>query len=283
MRRLEQLLRDNDHRPYPAYKNLKGSYTFPNYILSVDHVQGDPFAAPSSLSIHMSQKQHGMPDEYMREPHRRIMLQDYLLRGFHRELKNYDHKAGGSGKSGSLSVSKCGQEVLERSALVIDPTDGSLVLRFSAGFPAAGRTTLAMELKKMLYEYVPSCVVKTLRYAALNKETLNKWISLSDDQTAIRKQLKDTGLVAFVANNSMLPRKSGVDDRPMKDAVKFLSTKEDEITLKLPEGREISGMGIKEGITLIVGGGYHGKSTLLKALERGCVADGQQSEEKDEN
>ena len=269
MRRLEQLLRDNDHRPYPAYKNLKGSYTFPNYILSVDHVQGDPFAAPSSLSIHMSQKQHGMPDEYMREPHRRIMLQDYLLRGFHRELKNYDHKAGGSGKSGSLSVSKCGQEVLERSALVIDPTDGSLVLRFSAGFPAAGRTTLAMELKKMLYEYVPSCVAGALRYAALDKETLKKWISLSDDQTAIRKQLKDTGLVAFVANNSMLPRKSGVDDRPMKDAVKFLSTKEDEITLKLPEGREISGMGIKEGITLIVGGGYHGKSTLLKALERG--------------
>ena len=269
MRRLEQLLRDNDHRPYPAYKNLKGRYTFPNYILSVDHVQGDPFAAPSSLSIHMSRKQHGMPDEYMREPHRRIMLQDYLLRGFHRELKNYDHKAGGSGKSGSLSVSKCGQEVLERSALVIDPTDGLLVLRFSAGFPAAGRTTLAMELKKMLYEYVPSCVVKTLRYAALNKETLNKWISLSDDQRAIREQLKDKGLVAFVANNSVLPRKSGVDERPMNDAVKFISTKEDEVTLKLPGDREITGLGIKEGITLIVGGGYHGKSTLLKALERG--------------
>ena len=28
-------------------------------------------------------------------------------------------------------------------------------------------------------------------------------------------------------------------------------------------------MGIRKGITLIVGGGYHGKSTLLKALEAG--------------
>ncbi|MBR6486436.1 MAG: isopentenyl-diphosphate delta-isomerase, partial [Lachnospiraceae bacterium] len=161
MRRLEQLLRENDHRPYPAYKSLKGRYDFPTYVLSIDHVQGDPFAAPSSLSIHMTAKQHGMPEEYIKDTHRRIMLQDYLLRGFGRELGRYSHKAGGSGKSGTLSVSRCGQEVLERSALVIDPKDGSLILRFNAGFPAAGRTTLAMELKKMLYEYVPSCVAKS--------------------------------------------------------------------------------------------------------------------------
>ena len=269
MRKLEQLLREKDHKPYPAYKDLKGRYDFPNYVLSIDHVQGDPFAAPSSLSIHMTAKQHGVPDEYIKEKHRRIMLQDYLLRGFYRELGRYSHKTGGSGKSGTLSVSKCGQEVLERSALVIDPKDGSLIIRFNAGFPAAGRTTLAMELKKMLYEYVPSCVAKSLRYAALNNEELKNWISLADDQKMIRAQLKKKGLVAFVANGSVLPRKSGVDDRPMADAVKFVSTGEDEISLELPGGRMITGMGIKEGITLIVGGGYHGKSTLLKALERG--------------
>ena len=269
MRRLEQLLRENDHKPYPAYKNLKGKYTFPNYILSIDHVQGDPFAAPSSLSIHMTAKQHGIPAEYISEPHRRIMIQDYLLRGFHRELKSFDHKAGGSGKSGTLSVSRCGQEVLERSALVIDPSDGGMILRFSAGFPAAGRTTLAMELKKMLFEYVPACAAKTLRFPVINRETAGKWIALADDQKAIRDQLKENGLIAFVANDSVLPRKSGVDDRPMADAVKFKSTKEDEVTLMLPGDRKITGLGIKEGITLIVGGGYHGKSTLLKALERG--------------
>ncbi|MCR5357011.1 MAG: ABC-ATPase domain-containing protein [Lachnospiraceae bacterium] len=269
MNKLEQLLNQNDHKPYPAYKSLKGRYTFPTYILSIDHVQGDPFAAPSSLSIRMSLKQHGFPMEYIQEPHRRIMLQDHLLRLFHRELIRYSHKAGGSGKSGTLSVSTCGQEVLERSALVISPSDGSLILRFSAGFPAAGRTTLAMELKKMLFDFVPLTVAKSLRYNAINKEELTKCILLSDDQKAIREQLKENGLIAFVANGSVLPRKSGVDDRPMADAVPFKSTKEDEVTLNLPGNRSITGLGIRSGITLIVGGGYHGKSTLLKALERG--------------
>ena len=269
MRRLEQLLRENDHKPYPAYKSLKGRYTFQGYVLSIDHVQGDPFAAPSSLSIHMAAGQHGFPKEYYSEPHRRIMLQDYLLRGFSKELGRYSHKAGGSGKSGALSVSSCGQEVLERSALTISPADGSLILRFSAGFPAAGRTTLAQELKKMLFEYVPACAAKTLRFAAIDKATLQKWISLSDDQKAIREQLSDRGLVAFVANGAILPRKSGVDDRPMQGAVAFQSPAEDAVTLNLPGGRTLTGLGVKKGITLIVGGGYHGKSTLLKALERG--------------
>ena len=269
MRRLEQLLRNNDHRPYPAYKNLKGRYSFQGYTLSIDHVQGDPFASPSSLSIHMSAKEHGFPKDYMDETHRRIMLQDYLLRAFGRELARFDHKAGGSGKSGTLSVSRCGQEVLERSALTIDPASGELVLRFQAGFPAAGRTTLAMELKKMLFEYVPGCVNSSLRSKTANMDLIGKWIKLSDDQKAIRDQLKNKGLIAFAANNSVLPRKSGVDDRPMKEAVKFLSTKEDEVTLDLPGDRQIKGLGIREGVTLIVGGGYHGKSTLLKALERG--------------
>ena len=269
MKKLEQLLRENDHRPYPAYKNLRGKYVFPDYILSIDHVQGDPFAAPSSLSIIMQASSHGFPMEYISPQHRRIMLQDYLLRGFYRELKKYDHKTGGSGKSGTLSVSSCGQEVLERSALTLDETDGSLILRFSAGFPAAGRTTLAMELKKMLFEYVPACVSKMLRYNTANKALIKDWISLSDDQKAIREQLSEKNLVSFIANGAILPRMSGVDDRPMKDGIRFRSTVEDEVTLILPENRSITGLGIKKGITLIVGGGYHGKSTLLKALERG--------------
>ncbi len=269
MRKLEQLLAANDHKSYPAYKNLKGRYAFPSYTLSIDHVQGDPFAAPSSLSIVIKPGAHDFPQEYYKEEHRRIMLQDYLLRKFSGELKRYDHRAGGSGKSGTLSVSRPGQEVLERSALVIDPSNGTLTLRFNAGFPAAGRTTLAGELKKMLFEFVPACASGTLFRSRTDKKDLMRWITLADDQALIRKQLVEKGLIAFVADGAILPRKSGVDDRPMKDGVAFESTKEDRVTLDLSNGRTVEGLGIKEGITLIVGGGYHGKSTLLKALERG--------------
>lgn len=41
------------------------------------------------------------------------------------------------------------------------------------------------------------------------------------------------------------------------------------MTMELPHRGTIRGMGIRKGITLIAGGGYHGKSTLLKALELG--------------
>lgn len=269
MQKLEQLLYQTEHKSYPAYKSLKGTYRFPFYTLSIDHVQGDPFASPSALSIRIDASRHGFPREYYSEPHRRIMLQDSLLRGFHRELGKVNGRAKGSGKSGALSVSACHQEVLERSALTIDPSSGTLTVRFYAGFPAAGRTTLSMELKKMLMEYVPSCVEKSLLAKAVPAAPLEAGLALADDQKAIRDQLDQRGLVAFVADGSILPRKSGVDDTPMTSAVAFESPAEDRVTLDLPGGRTISGLGIKKGVTLIVGGGYHGKSTLLKALERG--------------
>ena len=187
MQNLDRLLHQNDHKPYPAYKALKGRYSFPIYTLTIDHVQGDPFAAPSSLSIRVGKEKHGFPAEYYAEPHRRLMLQDLLLRGFGRELSKCSHMAKGSGKSGTLSVSRCGQAVLERSALTIDPSTGTVIVRFSAGFPAAGRTTLAMELKKMLFDLVPAAVERSLLSRAVPKERLEKWIALSDDQKANRQ------------------------------------------------------------------------------------------------
>lgn len=269
MRKLEQLMKQADHKSYPAYKTLKGSYDFPGYCLVIEHVQGDPYAAPSSLRIRVDGKNAGFPAELYQEDGRRKMLQDYLLRKFGAQAMHFNHKAKGSGKSGALTVSHCGQEVLERTGCGVDKSDGSVTLRFQVGFPAAGRTVLAMELKKILMEYLPECVGKALLYKSTDKKELSSWISLADDQNAIRKQLPELGLAAFVANGSCLPRKSGAEDTPMKDAVLFCSPKEQEVTLKLPGGRSLSGMGIKKGVTLIVGGGYHGKSTLLAALQRG--------------
>ena len=137
------------------------------------------------------------------------------------------------------------------------------------GFPANGRTINSRELKKILYDFLPSCVEKALYYGRLDKERVKKVVELAQDQEAIKSQLEAMGLVAFVANGSILPRESGVSQRPMKGAVPFVSPKSMEVTMELPYRGKISGMGIKKGVTLIVGGGYHGKSTLLKALEMG--------------
>lgn len=266
---LRELLNRIDRKGYPAYKDTRGKYVFSGYQLSIDHVQGDPFASPSKVSVHITGGQAGFPKELYDTQWRRITLQDYLLRLFYGKLKNLSFQAKGSGKSGLLSVSRCGQEILERSACQVDAQDGGIVLRLEVGFPANGRTVNSRELIKIFFEYLPNCVKDTLYWKALDKIQVQKAIDLSDDRQVMKEQLKAQGLVAFVADGSILPRESGVSGKPMKGAVKFKSPKELLVSMELPHVGKITGMGIKKGITLIVGGGYHGKSTLLKALELG--------------
>lgn len=266
---LKNLLKRIDHRGYPAYKDTKGEYKFPGYILSIDHVQGDPFASPSKVSVHVSGKSAGFPKELYQGKHQRIALQDELTRQFGKKAERFAFKAKGSGKSGLISVSRCGQEVLERTACSIEPKSGAVVLRMEIGFPANGRTINARELDKILFEFVPECVKFALIYKNMDAEKLREIIDLAEDQQYIREMLPKLGLCAFVANGSILPRESGVSSRPMRGGIRFQSPKEQEVTLDLPHAGKLTGMGIKKGITLIVGGGYHGKSTLLKALELG--------------
>ena len=266
---LRRMLRAVDHKSYPAYKDLRGAYSFGSFVLGIDHVQGDPFASPSRLSVQIDGAKAAFPPAYYKEKHCRIALQDYLNRLFYQEIEKYTFKAKGSGKSGLISVSRCGQEILERSAVTIRPADGQLLVRFSVGFPANGRTINASQLERILFEFLPACVTATLFYRRLPAAKVQSVIHLAEDQQFIRSQLASLGLCAFVANGSILPRQSGVSDRPMKDGIPFVSPKSMEVTLDLPHHGPLSGMGIRKGITLIVGGGYHGKSTLLEALELG--------------
>ncbi len=266
---LKNIMNRIDHKSYPAYKDTKGIYQFSGYRLSIDHVQGDPFASPSKVSIHMNGETAGFPAEFFQAKHRRIVLQDYLTRLFGQALEGYSFKAKGSGKSGMIVISSCTQEVLERTACTLEPDGEDVVLRFEVGFPANGRTINARELIKIFFDFLPEAVDKTLKYKNCDKKELEKTIFLSDDQQYIRAQLAQMGLVAFVADGAVLPRESGISSKPMKGAVPFSSPEELRVILNLPHRGSVSGMGIKKGITLIVGGGYHGKSTLLKALERG--------------
>lgn len=264
---LETLLMSINRKSYPAYKELKGNYIFPDFQLNIEHVQGDPFASPSRVSVYLKKVQADFPEAYYENKHKRIALQDYLTRKFANAVNQYAFQAKGSGKSGLIRVSRCGQEVLERSALGI--TNGELLVRFEVGFPANGRTINALELKKIFFEYLPSIVRKTLYYKNSRKDELKAVIELAEDQQFIREELKKRDLVAFVANDSILPRESGVSKRPMRKCIRFQSPETMEVEMDLPNHGMIRGMGISKGITLIVGGGYHGKSTLLKAIEQG--------------
>ena len=257
-----------DHRGYPGYKGLRGRYQFKDHVLSIDHVQGDPFASPSHLSVHVDGHKAGFPKDYYQDDISRITLQDHLTRCFGKALAPFSFKAKGSGKSGLLSVSHCGQQVLERTACEVS-ADGSVTVRFEAGFPANGRSVNAGELVKMLFQFVPEAAQIALFYDRLNKNALKAAIELARDQQFIREHLSEQGLAAFLADGSVLPRESGISDRPMKGAVPFQSPAACKVTVTLPYHGPVTGMGIKKGITLFVGGGYHGKSTILQALEMG--------------
>lgn len=264
---LRQKLKEIDHRGYPAYKDLRGEYDFGEYVLSIDHVQGDPFAAPSRVSVKVSKLKAGFPEAYYDSYHKRVTLQDHLTRLFGQQIEEGAFLAKGSGKSGLLSVSRCGQEVLERTACRVDK--GAVIMRFEAGFPANGRTINAGELEKMLFRILPNCVQRSLFYKNIDRKGLQAAIELCEDQQYIRGRLTEMGLCAFIANGSVLPRQSGISEKPMKGAVAFQSPASMEVTMNLPHRGNVSGMGVERGITLFVGGGYHGKSTVLQALQDG--------------
>lgn len=266
---LRNLLERIDRRGYPAYKETKGEYRFPGYVLSIDHVQGDPFASPSRLSIRVSGKTAAFPRELYETPCRRVALQDALIRRFGWQAEQASYQARGSGHSGLIALSRCGQEVLERTACWIAPQNGDILLRLEVGFPANGRTINARELEKILFELLPRCVQSSLLYQNLDARHLMAVADLADDQQYIRQMLPKLNLCAFVADGSILPRASGISALPMQNAVPFRSPQELAVTLELPHRGKLTGMGIRKGVTLIVGGGYHGKSTLLKALELG--------------
>ena len=159
---LRNLLGQIDRKSYPAYKNLKGSYRFSGYVLGIDHVQGDPFAAPSRLHIQVAGRAARIPGNLYDSKCKKMAVADYLLRNFAKQLERYSFQAHGSGKSGIIQVTRCGQEVLERTACEIEEKTGNIIVRFEVGFPARGRTIQAGELIKILYQYLPACVEKAL-------------------------------------------------------------------------------------------------------------------------
>lgn len=264
---LKKQLHQIDRKGYKAYKVLEGDYDFGAYRLCIDHVQGDPFATPSRVRIVWKNQRNILP-EYFEGKHRKTAVEDYLLRRLHKNLRAAaGRERKGSGKSGLVTACRTGQEILERTAMRISKE--VIEARIEVGFPAYGRTIAAGELEKILFDLLVDVAGKTFRMQKQMQQELDETVALADDQQYIREELTRQGLVAFVADGAILPRESGISQKPMRQAVAFQSPESLAVTMELPHKGALRGMGIRKGITIIVGGGFHGKSTLLKALERG--------------
>lgn len=258
MERLRTELLGLDGRNYKAYKDIQGwNGDFERFTLRIDHVQGDPFAAPSRLRAFVPLGEAGLPESSMTGTARTRATRDFLARSFRREARS----------ERDFSIEAGGQTVLERTACLL--TDTSIELRFRLELPGRGRRIMGRRAAELLCSDLPGMIERSLMRPGLDLEALEHHCAVVEDQQALRAQLADHNLLAFLGDGSSLPRASGIDDRPAKDAVLLTSPESLRVKLSTPNFGEISGIGIPRGITLIVGGGFHGKSTVLKALETG--------------
>lgn len=260
-----------DGRGYPAYKDLRGqAYASDDraFTLHIDHVQGDPFAAPSRIRFCLAHSTAGFPDWSHCSPARRIGLENHLARIVAGACRKTSSRAG-SGKSGLISIDSPGQEVIARTALLY--LDHAIEVRLTVGLPARGRRIAGREATRILCDDLPQLAFDCLSFKNLDSGEIRSAVETNEDADALRAQLAGHQLVSFVANGAILPRSSGIDQSPLdsKVAIPFQSPPSLEVTLETPNSGPLTGLGIPEGITLIVGGGFHGKSTLLNALERG--------------
>ncbi len=261
------LLEGLQSKGYKAYKCLQGTvWNYDPFTLTFHHVQGDPFAAPSRLGLEINLQALEIPPDCYSSSLRRLAVEDFLLRSLRQTIEASKFRSRGSGKSGQISIQFPSQKILRRSSLTISRNDLE-VIHF-AGLPAQGRTILGKEAATMFREVLPMMWETALRSQHFDLSRLYRHIEVLEDYQALQDQLRKNRWAAFVANGSHLPRASGVSDLPLKGkAVEFESPGDFTETVMLPHRGKVAGMAIPQGITLIVGGGFHGKSTLLCALQ----------------
>lgn len=284
---LARTLNTLDGRSYSAYKQLKGRHQLGDIQLSVDQVQVDPYAPPSKMRILVPADIAGIPTDLTEDRLGLIAVGDFLARRFAEELRRLQPSPKGAP---AVSIGTPGQQVLERTSVVITsspadsgttaatghspelahtPKPAAVEARIAVGLPANGRRIRGREAAQILTETLPQVAEQALRFQNLNEQALREHVTLLRDQEDLRTQLKAAGLIAFVGDGAVLPRRAGNSDLPLQDAVRFASPESLRATFTLPSGRRVTGMGVPTGVTVIVGGGYHGKSTLLRAIERG--------------
>ena len=241
---------------YGRYKSLTGTWSFGGCTLEIQRVQPDPYAPASRCEVRVRPDIAGFPEQLHATPVRARALAGFLLRAAARRLKD-----------SRLQVDAGRQQVLDRSSCQI--VDGEVVLRLGIDMPGHGRSIDGKQAEKALCDDVPAVVEAALRYSTAKQDQLREFVESVEDTDALRRSLPEHELVAFVADGAILPRRSGVDDRPLTEAVAFSTPESMRVEIDLPNRGRVSGMGVREGITLVVGGGFHGKSTLLRALENG--------------
>ena len=262
-----------DGAPYPKYKQLIGTYSIGDFTVVVDRIPPDPFAGPAKLRLVASREVAGLDARLVETHAGRIAVEDWVGRRATETMA----RLLGSGEralSGARPVrlQEIGASVVERSACRI--TGQSIELRLLVDLPAGGRRIRGRQAQELFLSDFPRLATACLLFSQRANFHARRAVENVEDHLAMQDELGRRGLVAFVAEGSLLARASGAggdEDGPRKDGqeVAFDLPESLAVTLELPHGGALRGLGIPAGVTLIVGGAFHGKSTLLDAIARG--------------
>ena len=289
-----------DGRSYAAYKAIVGRYRSPlGWVLYIDRIQPDPYAPPTAIRVVLPLALTGADarltgftprltgaNETLTEanepltvtnshltasPTRAVALRDYLARTLRELLKGQ-----------AISIAPAGQEILERSSVNLHETwqdDFStpafnapgpyLELRLRWSLPAFGREIAGRQAARNLNLDLARAVAGLdLRESELGAEAW-KHCQVAEDHAALQEILVERGWVAFLADGANLARRSGVSQLPLEGGIPLTAPETLAQTVQLPHAGAVRGTAIPAGVTVIAGGGYHGKSTLLNAIARG--------------
>ena len=296
-----------DGRSYAAYKAIVGRYRSPlGWVLYIDRIQPDPYAPPTAIRVVLplaltgadarltgftprltgadtrptgtneplteaNEPLTGTNSHLTTSPTRAVALRDYLARTLRELLKGQ-----------AISIAPAGQEILERSSVNLHETwqdDFStpafntpgpyLELRLRWSLPAFGREIAGRQAARNLNLDLARAIASLdLRESELGAEAW-KHCQVAEDHAALQEILVERGWVAFLADGANLARRSGVSQLPLEGGVPLTAPETLAQTVQLPHAGVVRGTAIPAGVTVIAGGGYHGKSTLLNAIARG--------------
>ncbi len=279
MKKLKTLLYSISNQPYQKIQKIRGSFQFPHYEFKFIRIQGSPGANPASIaSVKVSIESSEFPRQFLISSHSRLAVADFLIRRFKQGIVKFSQQNRGRDGSGSLNTIELSQKMLERDCVLF--SEAEIELRFIFSLPAKGSgggQFDADQAWQMFQQELNAIVDYALIYKGYDKasrELLNEYLQIQIKRQEIKHYMEQNGLCVFINNGACLPRQSGIDDQPARGEgiKKFQSPTINQINIPLSNNDRIQGMAIKEGITCITGGGYHGKSTLLQAILAGVYA-----------
>jgi predicted ABC-class ATPase len=270
MRDLFSLFKRIDEEPFYTYERLSNTiYQADRYHIRFLKIQGSPGAFPASVcQLRVKIAELGLAEESLSNRPRQMATADYLLRAWQAGVTAHARQNRGAQGSGSFQPLSLPPQVLERNLVRFDQEWA--YIDFCVSLPGSHDNRVQGREATEMFSHELTGILDTLKLWGLDVPKLKKHCDVVEDTLTLQHHLKQFGLVAFVGNGAILPRLSGVSQTPLSDgAVPFHAPEAMTVEVELPNAGRTKGLGIRPGVNVIIGGGFHGKSTLLDALVRG--------------